>query len=161
MALAYTSIRTAKPTRVSGETICKMAQEKKNWRTDQNMTECLRMEKNGVKEHISGQMTPSTPETGWTITSKGRANTDGPMEEVTLDNGKRTSCMERASTLGLTDVNMRASTKMIRNMALDRTTGPMARHTRGSGSTENNTERPDSQIQKERANLASGKMENV
>lgn len=69
--------------------------------------------------------------------------------------------MEKVSTLGLMEGNMKVNTKMIRNMDSGHITGQTVKHMKVNGSTENSMVKQDSQTQKEEVSQVYGKMENV
>lgn len=64
MALEFMFIKMVKLMKASGVMICRMAQARKNSRMVQNMTECLRMVKNGDKELTNGLTSQFIPVTG-------------------------------------------------------------------------------------------------
>lgn len=161
MASEYMFTRTAKLTRASGEMTCRTVQEKRSSRMGPSMTECSKMERSGVKARTSGPTSRCTPVTGSTTTSKEKVSTDGPTAGSTTDNGKKTNCTEKAFTPGLTEGNMKVNTRTTRSMGSAPTTGQMARHTKASGSTASNTERPGSPTLKEGASSVSGRMESA
>jgi hypothetical protein len=145
--------------RASGKTTCRTALERKNLKTDQSMTVCSRMVRNGDKEPISGQMNPFTSVTGLITILKVRESTGGLMVESTKANGKRINSTEKVSTLGLMVGCITETMRMTRSMDSAPTPGPMEKHTRDSGKTASSTAKLNLQIPRAVQNLASGKME--
>lgn len=157
MDLESTCIKMDKLMRAFGETTCKTDLAKRNSKTDQNTTECLKTEKNGDRALTNGQTSQFTQATGSTIILKAMENTDGLMAEFTKASGKRISSMEGASTLGLMEESMKEITRMIKSMEMERTPGPMANLTRDSGPTESSMVRLDSQTLRVGVKWASGR----
>lgn len=141
MDLESTCIKMDKLMRAFGETTCKTDLAKRNSKTDQNTTECLKTEKNGDRALTNGQTSQFTQATGSTIILKAMENTDGLMAESTMDNGRKINFMEKEHTLGQMAGNMMESIKMIKNMATELIIGQTERLTKVSGSTESNMEK--------------------
>ena len=63
-----------------------------------------------VMVYINGQMEAFIKEIGTKIRLAGMANTTGTMVEIIKGTGLKIICMDKASTLGLMDVSMKANT---------------------------------------------------
>jgi hypothetical protein len=107
--------------------------------------------------NTNGLTTPFMMATGTTIISKDTGSTDGQTAEFTLGIGKITRCMVEVSTSGQMEGDTKDSTRMTESMALVFTSGPMVKSMKANGSTVNNMEKVESQLLRERANLACGK----
>lgn len=77
------------------------------------------------------------------------------------DTGSRTSCMVRVSTLGRMGASTSVTTKTIRKVAKELSTGPTAASTRAAGKRENSMERLYSQPQIKSQERACGRRANA
>jgi len=115
MDLVNIYIKTDKNIRDFGRMICKMDQVRKNWKMDLSMMACLKMERNGDKEHTNGQIIQYTQVIGSKIILKDMVNINGLMKEFTKENGKKINFMEEDFIPGLMEEDMKENMKMIRN----------------------------------------------
>jgi hypothetical protein len=80
------------------------------------------------------------------------------MEDVILENGKITTCMEREFTHGLTAEDMKVNTKWIKSMDTVFIIGQTEEFTKEIGSMVNNTGKGNIFYRMERLRLENGKM---
>jgi hypothetical protein len=156
MGSEFMCTRMARSTKGSGRMICRTDLAKRNLTMAVTTMECLKMARNKDSALIGGQMAQSTKAIGSTTTSKGRESIGGLMEEFTKGSGRRISCMGRVSMFGRTEGSTWASTTWTKNMDMEFTRGQMGRSTTDSGGRESNTEKPGSQIRRERARWGFG-----
>lgn len=83
MALVFTSMRMANDMKENGSMTCKKVKALKNWKMGQYTKGYSKMARNGELEFISGQIKVSILDSGSTIISKVKVNTDGLMVECT------------------------------------------------------------------------------
>jgi len=90
----------------------------------------------------------------------GSALTSGKTAESTRGIGPRISCTAKGFTRGLMGASTTETTKMIRKMELEHSTGQMAANIKVAGATENNMGKPFLRRLIKSLAKASGKMEN-
>ena len=157
MALEFIFIKMVKNMRASGKWICKMAQAKKNLKMEVNTMECLDRVKKTDMENTSGPIIAFMWVIGSIIISKETVNTLGLMEEDTLDNGKIINFMARGNITGRMVEDTMVNTNKTKNMVMVHTFGQTAKHTKATGTTANNTEKPNLQTQKAKVKWEYGK----
>lgn len=117
--------------------------------------------RNGVKEFISGPISPFTWVNGLTITLKERVNIRGPMEGFIKENGEKINCTAKVFIAGQMGGSMMESTKMTRNTDSGHINGQMENPMKDNGLTENSTERQSSQTLKAEVKWEYGKTESA
>ena len=152
MVSAFTFTQTDKNMKVSGKTICKTAQVKKNLKMAANMMECLKTVKNGDKVLINGLTVQSTSVIGLIITSKETESIHGQMEEYIKALGKKTNSTVKEFTTGQTADDTTENMSMIRNMDSEHITGQTEKLMKVIGSMVSSMEKPNLPILKEEAN---------
>ena len=110
--------------KVSGRMINNMATALKHGKTKLNISVPLSTGSSMDMVNSSGLKEPAMSVSSKTMTSAELVNIRGPMDESTSENGKRTKCMEREFSSGLTVVYTKVNMLMIASRGKVRSNGP-------------------------------------
>ena len=141
MDMEFISIKTEPGMRANGKTIFSMVKVKRFGPTTPCMMVTIMRVRSTDMVCTSGKMDQGTRVIGLRIVLKVTESINGRMADATQDPGKTIICMAKVSTLGLTVVDMRASTKWTRSMGTAFTFGLMVVFTKVTGTMENSTVR--------------------
>jgi hypothetical protein len=117
----------------------------------------MSMERNMALEPSSGLITPCISANFTTTTSMEKVFTLGQTAESMRASGETIRCTGEAPSHGLMEENTSESTLMIRNMAMESSSGQMVAHIREIGKVVNSTEKEYISRVKAQRNMASGK----
>jgi hypothetical protein len=133
MEMALTHTLTAHPTQANGFGISKKAKALKHGLMVPSIKERMSKERNRDMGSLPGVKARAMMASSRIITWKGSAPTNGMMAGNTLGNGKRTKCMERANSHGLTGGSIQGSMTWIKSRAMGNLSGQMGGLIRGNG----------------------------
>ena len=123
----------------TGSKISSMVQARRSGPTEVDIRVTINKAKSMGKEHIHGLMALYTMAIGMKTELRATVLTSGSMDESISDHGLITTCMATDHTCGKTVVDMKASTSLIKNMAMVSMSGPMAANMKAIGATESST----------------------